>query len=552
MSLFKLFILIYQQMKTNINSILPLHLIKSAGLLLILALLSGCTKDFEKYNTRPDALTSAQSKNSTVLQTAFGPLELGILYDNYQVCQNLSADQFSGFMMSPSFYGNNQNYVMNDGWNKNGFNGAYSNVMAPIKKFLAPALRTSFPDQYAIALLIQVATMDRVTDKFGPIPYTQVGVSNFTAAYDDQKTIYLTFFKQIDTAVANLQQYIANGKGTPLGTNDYIYGGDLTKWLKFANSLRLRLAMHIVKADPQDAQTQANAALTAAGGLMTTPADDANISGQNPNPLFQEVGWGDNRANAALVTYLVGYNDPRLPVYYTPATGSGITGQYVGLRIGANVTKTVYAPYSSLNTAQTFTQNAPYQYMSAAEVWFLRAEAALRKWSGESVQTDYETGIRTSMQQWGVTLPSTYLTDNKSTETGYTDLNGAYVDPNDVTKGRVNDSPPLSSITIAWDPNATNEQMLERIITQKWISIFPEGQEAWTEFRRTGYPKLFPVVVNLSPNGIINTQIQIRRIPYPLSEYTNNAVDVAAGVKLLGGADNGGTRLWWDVDKPNF
>jgi hypothetical protein len=93
---------------------------------------------------------------------------------------------------------------------------------------------------------------------------------------------------------------------------------------------------------------------------------------------------------------------------------------------------------------------------------------------------------------------------------------------------------------------------LERIITQKWIAIFPEGQEAWTEFRRTGYPKLFPVVNNNS-NGTISTDIQVRRLAYPASEYNGtNLAEIQKGLQFLAGPDNGGTRVWWDVNGPNF
>jgi hypothetical protein len=88
-------------------------------------------------------------------------------------------------------------------------------------------------------------------------------------------------------------------------------------------------------------------------------------------------------------------------------------------------------------------------------------------------------------------------------------------------------------------------------MTQKWLAMFPEGQEAWTEFRRTGYPKLFTVVNNKS-NGTIDTQIQIRRLNYPQNEYSTNGAAVRAAVQLLGGPDNAGTRLWWDVNKGNF
>jgi len=180
--------------------------------------------------------------------------------------------------------------------------------------------------------------------------------------------------------------------------------------------------------------------------------------------------------------------------------------------------------------------------MPAAEVWFLRAEAALRGWTTESAQTDYETGINTSMSQWGASAGS-YLTDKTSTQANYTD-------PQTPSTSAPNASiNAMSTITIAWNASATNEQNLERIITQKWIAMFPcGGWEAWTEYRRTGYPRLFPVVVNNS-GGTISTALQIRRIAYPSTEYTSNASAVAAAVTLLGGPDNGGTPVWWDTNK---
>jgi len=118
-------------------------------------------------------------------------------------------------------------------------------------------------------------------------------------------------------------------------------------------------------------------------------------------------------------------------------------------------------------------------------------------------------------------------------------------------KNSANNDTAVSKITIKWDAAASNEVKLERIITQKWLAMFPEGQEAWTEFRRTGYPKLFPIVVN-SSGGTIDTKIQVRRLAYPQSEATINPDGLKGGIQLLGGADNGGTRLWWDVDKANF
>ncbi|MBS1631468.1 MAG: SusD/RagB family nutrient-binding outer membrane lipoprotein, partial [Bacteroidetes bacterium] len=147
--------------------------------------------------------------------------------------------------------------------------------------------------------------------------------------------------------------------------------------------------------------------------------------------------------------------------------------------------------------------------------------------------------ISTSFAQYGEDA-SSYINDNTSVEQ-------QYIDPKAITPGEnnvPNGSPNLSTITIKWDNAATPAQKLERVITQKWIAVFPDGQEAWSEFRRTGYPKLFPVIVNKS-SGTISTSAFIQRINFPVSEKENNPAGVTAAVGLLGGPDNGGTKLWW-------
>ena len=119
-----------------------------------------------------------------------------------------------------------------------------------------------------------------------------------------------------------------------------------------------------------------------------------------------------------------------------------------------------------------------------------------------------------------------------------------YTDPNTALNGAY-DSKALNLLSVKWDSGASQEEQLQRIITQKWIAMFPNGQEAWSEFRRTGYPKVIPIVNNLS-GGKVDTNVQVRRMTFPRSEYSNNAAGVAAATALLGGADTGGTKLWWD------
>ncbi len=518
----------------------------AAFLALTVFVFSGCKKDFEKFNTDNTGIGNGKFQIGLVypgIQSAiFG--EEG----DYQLNQNLNADCYAGYMMSPNpFRGNinNLNYSLVDGWNQNIFVTSYTNSFFAINAIGKAGTRTKLPDFWGIALVLKVETMNRLTDKFGPAAYSAAGQSLMGTPYDAQQSIYKQFFLELDTAVTNLNTFVkANPGQTPFKQYDMVYAGDYTKWIKFANSLRLRLAMHIVKVDPVTAQAQAQKALDPAnGGVLTTNLDNASISGPGyHNPLnVITVSWTDISLGASVETYLAGYKDPRLAKYASPATDKNFAGQYKGIRIGSPVTaKPGYGGYSVLNIQTVVTPTSPMMMMTAAEVWFLKAEAALRGWPGAGdAQTNYTTGIQTSMDQWGVAAGA-YINDATS-------LPIAYVDPLNAN----NNSPAVSTITIKWDPAAGNEKKLERIITQKWIAMFPEGQEAWTEYRRTGYPKLFPVVNNNS-NGTIDTQIQIRRLPFPQNEYSTNGAEIQKAVQLLGGPDNGGTRLWWDVNKPNF
>jgi hypothetical protein len=504
---------------------------------------ASCTKDFDKYNTDPTGIPNTQLD----ITSLFPPLQSSI-FRNYQTAQNLSADGFSGYMMSPTPFKATYdlNYTLVDDWDKNGFNDQYTFVMAPVNKMASVGIRTTNPDLWAVALIIKVEAMHRVTDKFGPIAYSQVGKSITSTPYDTQQSVYNQFFNELDTAVNNLKTYTAANPGKqPFQKFDRIYNGDYTKWIKFANSLRLRLALHIVKADPATAKLQAEKAMNAAnGGLLTDVADDAAIAVAPGviSDLYQIThDYDDNRLGASLATYLTGYNDPRLAVYAKPATDPLFAGKYIGIRIGSSIqVKQDYQTYASLNTDKTFLTTTPEQIMTAAEVWFLKAEAGLRGWAGAGdPKTNYEKGIQVSMQQWGVN-PGNYINDATSKQ-------AAYVDP----KNAANNSAAVSSVTIKWEEGASNEQKLERIMTQKWLAVFPEGQEAWTEFRRTGYPKLLTVVNNTS-NGNIDTQIQVRRLGYPSNEYSSNNAELQKAIQLLGGKDNGGTRVWWDVAKGNF
>lgn len=533
---------------------------------------SSCTKNFEDFNTDNTAIKPEDLKaNSEDLKLYFGTAQMALHNfseanaNSYQLQQNLNADIYGGYMMSANPFNsgqNNANYALISSWNTEPFKVLYLRVLSPIHKLELAKTQETYPALWGSVLAVKVLATSRVTDIYGPIPYSIVGKNTDTnIPYDSQEAVYTQLFAELDQAHQLLADYVSGKSVTEMPANlneiDLIYSGSdnqvrFTKWLKFVNSLRLRLAMRLVKVNPTLAKQQAEKALQAdQGGVLEDNQENfkvkVNVESGFLNPLeFIANNWSDININASLEAYLSGYNDPRIGKYIDKSTNPKVAG-YRGIRSGAEgLDKETYSTYSKINIKDgnnpSFNTSTAPLLMTAAEVYFLRAEAALRGWAnvGGSAQSLYEQGITTSFAQWSATGAASYIQNSSLTPAAYTDpINSK------------NNAAKPSDITIKWEEAATNELKLERIITQKWIAIFPEGQEAWSEFRRTGYPKLFPVVENKS-GGLIDTKIQIRRLPFSQNEYNSNNAEVQKAISLLKGPDNGGTRLWWDIDKANF
>lgn len=509
---------------------------------------SSCTKKFEEYNTNPYGISNTEL--SVDYQNLGEPMKQAQLYimSNtnwiYQLQQNLNADVFSGYFMSADPFNNNinnTNYFMMDGWNSYTWNYAYNNVMKSTQTVLNVTTDPKYKSYRAWAKIVRVEAMHRVSDVYGPIIYTHYGQLNKDGSvdYDSQKDAYYAFFNDLDSSISVLNDLIKNNELPTFSKFDLVYGGSYEKWLKFANTLRLRLAIRISKVDPDKAKSEGEKSLSDPGGLMTTNDDNAFVDiGTNTHPINSiSKSWGDINLGAPLLTYLNGFNDPRISKYALKATDPAVAGQYIGIRNGIQID--AIGRYAGYSLPVDFSDKM--QLMVAAEAWFLKAEAAIRGWTGAgSAKTDYETGIQTSFAQYGLDA-SGYINDNTHTEQ-------PYIDPKSVTPGQNNvstGSPYLSTITIMWNEGDPFERKLERIITQKWLAEYPDGEEAWAEYRRTGYPILFPVVVNNS-GGTIPTATFIRRLPFSADERSTNPAGVQKAVQLLGGPDNGGTRLWWD------
>ncbi|GAA0541365.1 SusD/RagB family nutrient-binding outer membrane lipoprotein [Chitinophaga japonensis] len=517
------------------------------ALFLYAALLGACTKSFEDINKNPYDFHEDELKpDLKLLGEPLVQTMLNIMVSNdpatAQVQQNLVGDVYSGYMMTPTPFESNRNnttYDLLDNWNNHIWTVAYGNVM-PNCRFVQEKSKGRYSDFYAWAQLLRVVAMHRVSDVYGPVIYTKYGIINPDGSidYDSQQEAYNAFFRDLSEAIDTLTLYASRPQRN-FTAFDLAYGGDYAQWVKFANSLRLRLAIRISKVDPAKARTEGEAALQHPLGLLSGPADNFNINiSPVAHPLFVICyKWNDIRMGAPMESIMTGYHDPRLPYYFLYSDSRD--SSYNGIRNGINITsRDTYNGFSKLSLRQL--EQGKIQLMTAAETWFLKAEAALYGWEGAGdAGSNYNEGIRASFAQYQLEDKyAAYASNNTYTARPYTDPKNA---DNNVPAG----SPYLSNITIRWDPGATPAQKLERIITQKWIAMFPEGEEAWAEFRRTGYPKLFPVVLNYS-NGKISTEQFIRRINFCQLEYATNPQGVARALQALGGPDNGGTRLWWD------
>jgi hypothetical protein len=518
--------------------------------LAVLGLIVTSCNDLEEYNQNERNISQEQLEvDFQHVGSKYKPIFESIYQYSpawsYQLQQNLNADVYSGYLTNPRPFvagANNTTYSLVSGWNNFIWSVPYSNVMNNVDA-ISKLTADEFPTLHAAALILKVEAMHRVSDVFGPIVYSNFGDLTNAGIYDSQQEAYNAFFADLDSAVANLMLNIDSQR---FAAFDLSYDGNYTNWVKLANSLRLRLAIRISKVDPAKAKSEGEKALLQSIGLMSSNDDNFNVNSSLDHPLSViDNSWGDIRMNASMESILTGYNDSRASSYFDEPTS--VTGTVKGVRGGLPLLpgytdelsqKADYIGFSAINDN---IHTSTVQLMTSAEVYFLKAEAALRGWSGAGdAQANYEIGISTSFEQHGASGAAAYIADNTSTPANY-------VDPVNAT----NSASALSTITIAWDGGATNEEKLERIITQKWIAMFPEGQEAWSEFRRTGYPKIFPVVSNQS-GGVIDTDIQIRRIPFVDSELSTNATGVSGAVSKLGGPDNGGTRLWWDLPGSNF
>jgi len=484
--------------KTNKGLIILL----SAMLLLTI----GCTKDFEDINIDPNQptisptsylLTNAQRSIMDDMWDEWWNGRFGLQYSQYwsQVVYTEESRYQPRLNVTNSYWG----YLYRDMMDLQNIIDINTNDDT---KGDAQAYGSN-DNQIAVARILKAFTFHFMTDTWGDIPYTEalMGSENIAPAYTLQEDIYADLLKELTEAQAQID-VTANGV-----EGDVIYNGDMTKWKKFANSLRMRIALRTSKVDV-NYMTKVQAAITA--GAFDSPGDDAyfTFDGASPsyNPLY-EAFFVDNRHDFAvsqvMINTLVALDDPRLTLYADmPVDTSQYHNAYHGMPYGMDgPSATSYSgasgDYVSLPAANTvLAANAKACLMNYAEVCFIKSEIA------GFDQTEYENGITASMTAWGVVA-------------------------GDITTY-------LLTVPVA---------DAENVLTQKWLGNYMQGLQGWYEWRRTGYPVLAgPVDGALDDTG--NRDIASRR-PYPTDEQTLNEASYKAAVASQG-ADLIKTRVWWD------
>lgn len=504
------------------------------GLIILSAFIfNSCTKSFDERNTDPTRITDLSPTDLKALfpNAQWQGLALGGGNGGYQRGVNAFADVYAQYFAVTQTAFASDRFDLTQPRLQNHWLRAYVFTMPSLLTILKQTTTPETKTLNAIARIWKVFTLHRVTDYYGPVPYFNIGSNEKNIAYDSQKDIYYDFFKELTEAAAVLKSNIAQPS---YGTQDLIYSGDNQKWLKFANSLRLRLALRISKVEPAKAKLEAEAAV--ADGVMTDITQDGylKVAADRPHPLGYISAWNEFRMSTTMESLLKGYQDPRLASYFQPAVSDG---QYRGVRNGMIPAEQVltangYNNASNLNDRFTPVKmnTEPMSAMRSGEAYLLRAEGALNGWNmGGAASELYAKGIEMSMRTNGIT-DATVIANY---------INGISLPS---APGGYFNTPALTNIPVKFSTSIAIQR--EQIGTQKWIALFPDGQEAWAEARRSGYPKRYPVIHSDNPDVPVGSFV--RRIVFLEYDKERNGTAVKAAEALLSGPDKASTPLWWD------
>ena len=458
------------------------------------------------------------------------------------------------------YFGNNNNWSHNieaswnfvDGRMDYIYNQLYTDITKPwvtIYKLAKDSQKPSDKRILAIANIVKVMGWLRATDAFGPIVYTQAGSGSITPTPDSQEVVYKGMLKELSEATAVLRD--AQVKILP--NSDLVYDGDPASWVRLANSLMLRMAVRVHFKDQALAQEYITKATDPAnGGLIVQANQVAKVASSSKLPLRSPYlasvdEYKETRMGATIWAYLDGFKDPRNEKLFKEAEDPRI--ELYGLPKRMPLAPTGSQPKTDerakASVPRVIEKNEVI-WFRASETKFLLAEAALYGlYNNESAQSLYEAGIKLSFEELGASGAKEYYSqeDVKPSE-----LSSAM---NSIFSSPYSDNIANGNIVPLWDENASQEKKLQRIITQKYIALYPNAIEAWTEYRRTGYPYIMKPQDGTAITRIGGVYGGKQRTPerfsFPASSYSNNP-NLSVIPKLLGGKDEGITKLWWVRD----
>lgn len=380
------------------------------------------------------------------------------------------------------------------------FEGEYSGSLMDLQNIIN--VNTS-NNMTQVARILKAYIYSTITDRWGDVPYSQALKGAKTPAFDKQEDVYRGCMKELTEAVAAFNS-------TSAISGDILYGGDASKWKKFANSLRLRLAIQVSKrfsASSAWAATEFRAALGDAAGLISSNADNFAVAypgGTYRSPWYSlydgRKDYGESDKMVALVGSL---GDARQSAF-----GSSTIGVPYG-RVRGFVDPWCQANpnWARILSDANRQQASPVVMFPASETFLLRAEAADRGWTTENMAAVYQTGVELSHAQWGLALPgAAYMTQSG----------------------------------VALSSPAGTAANLKNIAIQQFIAAYPDGLRGWCIWRRTGFPVLTP-----APDAVNATRQIPRRYTYGTTSYATNTTAVTAAAAAIGG-DTQDTKVWWD------
>lgn len=297
--------------------------------------------DFEEVNTNQFEMTEEEGTRDdfavggliTALEKTVFPVgtqadDTGVI-NQYQIAFNLSADSWSGYFgQNNSWSGGNNNtsYFLVDDWVAETYKCTYTNALNAWKKLKKASEDNNTPEVFALAQVLKISAWHKALESFGPIPYTHAADASMNIPFDSEKDVYTAMFKDLTEAIEVLTEKAENGVSI-MKNYDAVYAGDAAKWVRYANSLMLRLAMRVRFADNEMAKKYATQALNQTYGIMTDQKDEAKMSTGAGLVFRNNIQWladqyNETRMGTSMVSYLVGYEDPRLSAYFQPVDES--------------------------------------------------------------------------------------------------------------------------------------------------------------------------------------------------------------------------------------